>query len=120
MLYYDIVTYNYYYHIGTPGKVKMSRIHRNHSSGVLTTIWDPVPSLDLTDADPDIIYMVEFFKITCGQNVHISRRVVAGNSATEENLDPMQVYKAVITARNNVMEARNGPSVEIEGIIIFC
>ena len=69
-----------------------------------------MPSLDLTDADPDIIYAVEFFKITCGLNVHISRRI-----------DMMQVYKAVITARNNVMEARNGPSVEIGGITInFC
>ena len=28
----------------------------------------------------------------------------------------MQTYKAVVFARNNVAEARNGPSVEVEGI----
>ena len=82
---------------------------------MLTVVWDLLPTLDLTDIDPDIVYTVELFMITCGQNVSISRTVVAGNSATEENLDLMQIYKAVIAARNNVREVRNGPSVEIRG-----
>ena len=40
---------------------------------------------------------------------------MAETYATEENLDLMQIYKAVIAARNNVTAARNGPSVEIRG-----
>ena len=30
----------------------------------------------------------------------------------------MRIYKSVIAARNNVTAARNGPSIEISGIII--
>ena len=80
------------------------------------TLWDSLPSLDLTDIDPDIVYTVELFKITCDKYVSMSHKVVAENSATEEGLDLMQIYKAVIAARNNVTGARNGPSVEMIGI----
>ena len=79
-------------------------------------MWDPLPTLDITNADPDIVYTVELFNITCGQNTLMSRILdVHGVSATMEILDLMQVYKAVIAARNNVREAITGPSVEIEG-----
>lgn len=57
-------------------------------------------------------------KITCSQNISISYKVVSVNNATEEELDLMQIYKAVIIARNNVLEARDGPSVEVKGIFI--
>ena len=99
--------------------MKKAYIHRNYSLGVLTIEWDPLPTLDLTDADPDIVYNVELVRITCGQNVSISQTSVVETSATVENLDLMQIYKAVISARNNVREARNGPSMEISGNIIF-
>ena len=101
--------------IDTPGKIKNASCQRDYPLGSLTTLWDPLPTLDLTDIDPDIVYTVELFKITCGQNVSISRKVVAENYASEENLDLMQIYKAVIAAMNNLTEARNGPSVEIRG-----
>ena len=78
-------------------------------------LWNPLPTLDINDTDPDIVYTVELYQITCGQNILINRTVVAGTSITEENLDLMQIFKAVIAARNNVPGARNGPSVEIEG-----
>ena len=78
-------------------------------------LWNPLPTLDINDTDPDIVYTVELYQITCGQNILINRTVVAGTSVTEENLDLMQIFKAVIAARNNVPGARNGPSVEIEG-----
>ena len=78
-------------------------------------MWDPLPTLDLTHIDPDIVYTVELFNIICDQNISISRTVVAKSNATVENLDLMQIYQAVIAARNNVREARNGPSVEIRG-----
>ena len=43
---------------------------------------------------------------------------MAESNATEENLDLMQIFKAVIAARNNVPGARNGLSVEMEGKIV--
>ena len=74
---------------------------RNYSSSVLTTSLASLPSLDLTDIDPDIVYSVDLFKITCGQDVSMNHEILAGNS-TSNTLDLMQIYKAIITPRNNV------------------
>ena len=91
-------------------------IQRSYSSNSLTITWDNLSSLDLTDIDPDIIYTIKIFKIMCGHNVSISHEIVAGSTITMGNLDLMQIHKAAIAARNNVPGARNGPSVEVEGI----
>ena len=98
-----------------PGRVENAYIWRDYSSAALTIIWDPLPTLDLTNIDPDIVYKVELFKFTCGQNVSVSYQTVNVSSATVENLELMQIYMAVIAAKNNVPRARSGPSVEIEG-----
>lgn len=87
---------------------------RNYSSGVLTTSWTALPSLNITDIDPDIVYSVEVFKITCGLDVSMSHKIVTENS-TSNFLDLMQIYKAVITPRNNVDNARNGTSEVMRG-----
>ena len=76
--------------------------------------WDVLPSLDLTDVDPDIVYSVELYKITCGEDIFICREDVFVNS-TNNTVDPMQIYKVIITARNNVEGARNGTRTEISG-----
>ena len=78
-------------------------------------MWNPLPTLDINDTDPDILYTVELYQITCGQNILINRMEVAGSNVTEEGLDLMQIYKAVIAARNNVRDATNGPSIEVKG-----
>ena len=90
---------------------------RNYYSNTLTTLWDPLPSLDLTGINPDIIYTVEIFEITCDRNISRSLRVASVNRATMESLDLMQIYKAVISAKNNVTDARNGLGKEMEGIL---
>ena len=36
-------------------------------------------------------------------------------SSTSNSVDPMQIYGVVVAARNNVEEARNGPSVKMRG-----
>ena len=81
------------------------------------TLWNPLPTLDINNTDPDIVYTVELYLITCGKNIPINQTEVAGNNVTEEGIDLMQIYKAVIAARNNVREARNGRSAEMEGIL---
>ena len=98
-----------------PGRVKNAGSWRDYFSGTLTMMWDPLPSLDLTDIDPDIIYFVELVRITCGQHVPVSHRIVSSSTVTEESLGMMQIYRIRISARNNVREVRNGPSVEIRG-----
>ena len=103
----------------TPGRVSNVICRMNYSSNSLMTLWDPLSTLDLTDVDPDIVYTVELFMITCSGNMSMDPTVVNGSSATTENLNLMQIYKAVIVARNNVREARNGPSAEIEGIMLL-
>ena len=98
----------------SPGEVNNISINRNSSSSLLTTCWSPLPSLDLNDtaADPDIVYGVELYKITCGEDIFMSREDVFVNST---NVDPMETYKVIITARNNVERAKNGTSVEMRG-----
>ena len=87
---------------GTPEKVKSVYHMRYYSLSALVIAWDPLPSLNLTSIDPDILYTVEFFNNTCGQNIFISSKVVSTNNATEDNLDLMQIYMAVVAAKNNV------------------
>ena len=81
------------------------------------TLWNPLPTLDINFTDPDILYTVELYQITCGQEICINQTEVAGSNITKEGLDLMQIYKTVIAARNNVRNARNGPSTEIKGIL---
>ena len=101
----------------TPGEVKNVACKRDYYSNTLITLWDPIPTLDLTGIDPDIFYTVELVEITCGQNVSLSHTIVSTNNATEKGVDLMQIYKVIIAAKNNVREARNGPSVVIKGIV---
>ena len=95
-------------------KRNYSDCKRNYSSCTLTTIWDSLPTLDITGRDPDIIYHVEIFKITCGQSVLMSDENVT-ESITINSLDLMEIYRAVITPRNNVPRYINGPSVVMQG-----
>ena len=48
----------------------------------------------------------------------MNRETVSKNSATN-GVDPLQIYKVIIAARNNVTEARNGPSEVMTGIYMY-
>ena len=60
------------------------------------------------------MYSVELYKITCDEDIFMSREDVFVNS-TNNTVDPMEIYKVIITARNNVEGAKNGTSVEMRG-----
>ena len=60
-----------------PGNISNLGFKRNYSSGILATSWDPLPTIDITSRDPDIIYHVAIFKITCGQSVLMSANIKA-------------------------------------------
>ena len=102
--------------LGIPGVVNNAIHVRNSHSDTLNIYWDILPSLDINDTNPDIVYSVELYEITCGQNILVSHDIVFGNN-TRKNIEPLQAYKVVITARNNVERARNGTSVVMRGIL---
>ena len=103
--------------LGIPGSISSLRFERNYSSAVLTTFWDPLPTLDITDRDPDIIYRVQIFKITCGESILLSDENVT-ESITSNYLSPLQlmeIYMTIITPRNNVRGYVDGPKKELKG-----
>ena len=104
-------------HADIPGNICNLNLTRNYSSGILTTFWDPLPSIDITDRHPDIIYHVEILKTTCGR-----RELVSDENVTEtfinnllSPLELMETYTAFITPRNNVPEYVDGPKREMNG-----
>ena len=107
---------------GIPGNVSNLKCVRPPSTPtILTTHWDSVFSLDLNDTEPDIVYEFEVYDITCGRNDLIHNDTVMVNT-TSNVIDPTQLYKVVVAARNNVANAVNGTDVEKSGmwLITLC
>ena len=78
--------------------------------------WVPPPSLDLSDIDPDIVYCVEVYNITCGRrDLIISDCSVTEPSFTSGVIMDGYIYEYTITPRSNVVGARNGTSLTLEG-----
>ena len=81
-----------------------------------TLSWTSPPSLDLTNADPDIAYCVDIYNITCGTRDHIiSDCNVTEPSYTLPSLGIGFIYECVVTPRSNVPEASNGTSRSLKG-----
>ena len=90
-----------------------------------TLTWIPPFSLDLTNVDPDIVYCVEVYNITCGgRELVISDCNVTENSYTSDAIGPdVYIYEYTVTPRSNVKAAQNGtPSQPLRGteMIFFC
>ena len=90
----------------------MSNIRRNAS----TIIWEAPFSLNLTNADPDIVYCVEVYNITCGRSLLISECDVMETSYTNDTLLPGYIYEYTVTPRSNVEGASNGASITVTGM----
>ena len=102
-------------HVLTLGQLNsVSGIRRNGS----TYTWDPPFSLDLTDTDPDIVYCVEVYNITCGGTVPVCLDCnVEGSQWMACLRDLAFIYKVVVTPRSNAVHAMNGTMSAIEGIL---
>ena len=78
--------------------------------------WGAPFSLDLTNVEPDIVYCVEVYNITCG-----GRELVFGDcdimetSFTSDTLQPGYIYEYTVTPRSDVASAQNGTSLTITG-----
>ena len=73
--------------------------------------WIPPFSLDLTNTDPDVIYCVEVYNITCGRSLLISECDVVETSYTSDSLPPGYIYEYTVIPRSNVVGASNGTSL---------
>ena len=93
---------------------RVTNLIRNAS--ILT--WKPPFSLNLTGVDPDIVYCVELYNITCRRrDLIISDCNVTEPSYTSDDIAPHgYIYEYTVTPRNNVNGARNGISLTVVGV----
>ena len=87
-----------------------------------TLSWTPPFSLDLTNVEPDIVYCVEVYNITCrGRELLISDCDVTETSYTSDVIAPEgYIYEYIVTPRSNVEGAVNGtPSQPLRGNLII-
>ena len=83
------------------------------TSSAIVLIWQPPFTLNLTTAEPDIIYCIDIFNITDGETEGV--HLISNCSVFEplykfviENPDPEDLFQFVVTPRNNMKGARNG------------
>ena len=87
-------------------------IKRNYS----TITWEAPFSLDLTGVDPDIIYCVEVYKITCGvDDLVIGDCNVTEPRLVDNRLQQEYIYRITIIPRSNGRDAQNGTSNTTQG-----
>ena len=84
----------------------VSSLVRNAS----TLSWVPPFSLDLTSVEPDVVYCVEVYNITCGRSHLISECDVMDTSYTNDVLHLGYIYEYTVTPRSNVQGVANGTS----------
>jgi hypothetical protein len=93
----------------------VKNIRRNIS--VIT--WLPPFSLDLTGVDPDIVYCVEIYNISCGMRELVTDVCSIFEPHYVEStivLNQGFTYETAVTPRNNVDGAENGTSLSISGM----
>ena len=82
-----------------------------------TFFWTAPFSLDLTNVEPDIVYCVDVYNITCGgRELLISDCDVTETSYTSDVIVPDgYIREYIVTPRSNVEGAVNGTSRNITG-----
>ena len=82
-------------------------------------LWIAPFSLDLTNVDPDTVYCVEVYNITCGRrDLIISDCNVTKSSYTSDDIAPDgYIYEYTVTPRSNVEGARNGTGLTVTGFM---
>ena len=104
-----------YYNIIGPLQSVANLKRRNN-----TIVWGAPFSLNLTNVEPDIVYCVEVYNITCGgRELLISDCDVMETSYTSDVLEPGYLYKYTVTPRSNVEGAQNGTTKTITGACVI-
>ena len=92
------------------------------NEGKINFFWTPPPTLDLTNVEPDIVYCVEVYDITCGKTEYLSGPYDCDllNPVYDADLDADKIYLVKVIARSNVVGAMNGTTLITTGIIGQC
>ena len=78
-----------------------------HHNGSCTVSWAKAPSLNLTDVEPDVLYIVEI-RTMCDEVLQIDFTTILQYEFP--NPHPRFPYELVVTPRSNVEGAKNGES----------
>ena len=80
--------------------------------------WEPPFSLDLTNIDPDIVYCVEVYNISCGERIFILNdcNITETQYNINDVIHAMYVYEITVIPRSNVAGALNGTPLVVEGL----
>lgn len=89
----------------------VSNIKRNGS----TITWDAPFSLDLTGVDPDIVYCVEVYNITCGEINPVLKDCNVVDNIVTCSCEPYFIYEVAINPRSNINQIMNGTVLAIKG-----
>ena len=94
----------------------------NITRDVSTIMWEAPFSLNLTNADPDIVYCVEVYNITCRKrDLIISDCNVTEPSYTSDDIALHgYIYEYTVTPRSNVKGASNGIRKNASGKHLTC
>ena len=105
--------------VGPLGSISgVFRANMPNQEGV-SYFWEPPSTLDLTGVEPDIVYCVEVYNITCGEENLIASDCEVMNpiypASVGDGLDPSYVYQITVTPRSNVPGAANGSAFTQQG-----
>ena len=93
----------------------------NLTRNVSTITWVAPFTLDLTGVDPDIVYCVEVYNITCGRSLLISECDVMETMVyTNDAFLSGYIYEYTVTPMSNVEGAANGTSLTVTGTHELC
>ena len=95
------------------------------TSSIIQLSWQPPFSLNLTTAEPDIVYCIDVFNITNGE-IEFERDHLISNCTVFQTYytfavddpDPKDIFQFIVTPRSNIEGARNGTTKEINATYV--
>ena len=96
-----------------PGILSSSFVNDNDSR---ILFWEQPFSLNLTNADPDVVYIIEIYRLntTCFDHQYLKHSEMMFQPYFEFTQPPFP-YEVIVTPRSNVEGARNGTSSTYSG-----
>ena len=93
-------------------------------SSTIHLSWLPPFSLNLTTAEPDIVYCVDVFNTTDGETEILRDHLISNCSVFEPYYNyaidnPGDLLQFIVTPRSNIEGARNGTSKEINATSMY-
>ena len=118
--YYTFVDFpNFIMITGLLGEVR--NLTSNATSSTIDLSWEQPSSLNLSAADPDVVYCVDVYK-TDTASFHILRNCSVFKPYYKfslDNPDPKEVFTFTITPRSNVNGAQDGIATTINATFLY-